>query len=41
VLYANVDIRTPAGIDKLNADCDGALDYLFARAYGPTIGNVT
>jgi hypothetical protein len=35
VLYANVDIRTPAGIQKFNEELDSALNYLYARAYGP------
>jgi hypothetical protein len=38
LLYAKVDIRTPAGLQKFNAEVDSVLDYLYARAYGPSLG---
>jgi hypothetical protein len=41
VLYANADIRTPDGLRAFEADVDRALDYLHARAYGPTLGSTT
>jgi hypothetical protein len=37
LLYANLDIRTPPGLNKFDADVDSALDYLYARAYGPSL----
>jgi hypothetical protein len=38
LLYANLDIRTPVGLKKFDSDMDNALDYLYARAYGPSLG---
>ncbi len=37
VLYANLNIRTPAGLRGFEADVDKALDYFDPRAYGPLL----